>query len=94
MGSSSRWCTNQREPRRRRPSLPRSSLRFTALPDTASENRPSFSHAAPPEAAAPLVEHFCSALSDEGVSVRSGTFGAKMEVELVNDGPVTIVLDV
>jgi D-aminoacyl-tRNA deacylase len=67
---------------------------FTLIADTAKGNRPSFSHAAPPEEAEPLVERFCEALRAEGVPVQSGVFGARMQVALVNDGPVTIVLDV
>jgi D-aminoacyl-tRNA deacylase len=66
---------------------------FTLIADTAKGNRPSFSHAAPPEEAEPLVERFCEALRAEGVAVQSGVFGARMQVALVNDGPVTIVLD-
>jgi D-aminoacyl-tRNA deacylase len=66
---------------------------FTLLADTAKGNRPSFSDAAPPEEAEPLYERFCAALRALGVEVRTGVFGARMEVELVNDGPVTIVLD-
>ena len=65
---------------------------FTLIADTAKGNRPSFSHAAPPERAEPLYEAFCDALEAEGVRVARGRFGARMEVELVNDGPVTIVL--
>ena len=61
--------------------------------DTAKGNRPSFSGAARPEVAEPLYEHFCSALRDLGVAVETGIFGARMAVELVNDGPVTIILD-
>jgi D-tyrosyl-tRNA(Tyr) deacylase len=57
-------------------------------------NRPSFSLAAPPEVAEPLYERFCGALRAHGVHVESGVFGARMQVSLVNDGPVTIVLDV
>ena len=60
--------------------------------DVAKGNRPSFSHAAPPETAEPLYEAFCAALEAEGVGVYQGAFGARMEVELVNDGPVTIIL--
>jgi D-tyrosyl-tRNA(Tyr) deacylase len=67
---------------------------FTLIADTAKGNRPSFSHAAPPEEAELLVERFCEALRAEGVPVQSGVFGARMRVALVNDGPVTIVLDV
>jgi D-tyrosyl-tRNA(Tyr) deacylase len=66
---------------------------FTLLADTAKGNRPSFTGAAPPEQAAPLYEHFCTALRDLGVPVETGVFGARMAVELVNDGPVTIVLE-
>jgi D-tyrosyl-tRNA(Tyr) deacylase len=66
---------------------------FTLIADTAKGNRPSFSHAARPELAAPLYECFCEALRAVGVSVETGVFGARMQVELVNDGPVTIVLD-
>jgi D-tyrosyl-tRNA(Tyr) deacylase len=67
---------------------------FTLIADTAKGNRPSFGEAAPPEQAAPLYECFCEALGKLGVPVETGVFGARMEVELVNDGPVTIVLDV
>jgi len=67
---------------------------FTLIADTAKGNRPSFSAAARPERAEPLYERFCSTLRDLGVPVETGVFGARMEVELVNDGPVTIVLDV
>ena len=65
---------------------------FTLLADTAKGNRPSFTDAAPPEEAEPLYERFCQALRELGVEVGTGVFGARMEVELVNDGPVTIVL--
>jgi D-tyrosyl-tRNA(Tyr) deacylase len=69
---------------------------FTLLADSRRQKgtRPSFSDAARPDVAEPLVERFCDALRDFGVHVDTGVFGAKMEVELVNDGPVTIVVDV
>ena len=67
---------------------------FTLLADTAKGNRPSFTAAAAPEHAERLYESFCAALRELGVPVETGVFGARMEVELVNDGPVTIVLDV
>jgi D-aminoacyl-tRNA deacylase len=66
---------------------------FTLLADTAKGNRPSFTDAAPPDEAEPLYERFCAALRALGVEVATGVFGARMEVELVNDGPVTIILD-
>lgn len=66
---------------------------FTLLADTRRGRRPSFAAAAPPEIAEPIVDAFCAALRAAGVTVQSGRFGAKMEVELVNDGPVTIILD-
>ena len=65
---------------------------FTLIADTAKGNRPSFSDAAPPEEAEPLYERFCDELRELGVHVEQGVFGARMAVELVNDGPVTIVL--
>jgi len=65
---------------------------FTLIADTTKGNRPSFSDAAPPAEAEPLYEAFCDALRAEGVPVETGAFGARMQVELVNDGPVTIVL--
>jgi D-tyrosyl-tRNA(Tyr) deacylase len=66
---------------------------FTLIADTAKGNRPSFADAAPPDQAEPLYEHFTAELRALGVPVETGVFGARMEVELVNDGPVTIVLD-
>jgi D-tyrosyl-tRNA(Tyr) deacylase len=66
---------------------------FTLIADTAKGNRPSFSAAAPPEHAEPVYQSFCLALRGLGVPVETGVFGARMDVELVNDGPVTIVLD-
>jgi D-aminoacyl-tRNA deacylase len=66
---------------------------FTLIADTAKGNRPSFVDAARPEDADPLYEAFCAELRDLGVRVETGIFGARMEVELVNDGPVTIILD-
>ena len=66
---------------------------FTLIADTAKGNRPSFSGAAPPELAEPLYERFCSALSELGVTVETGVFGARMLVELANDGQVTILLN-
>jgi len=68
---------------------------FTLLADSRRQKgtRPDFSKAAPKEQAEPLCEHFCQALRDLGVHVETGVFGARMAVELVNDGPVTIILD-
>jgi D-tyrosyl-tRNA(Tyr) deacylase len=65
---------------------------FTLLADTAKGNRPSFTAAAAPELAELLYERFCRELRELGVPVATGVFGARMELELVNDGPVTIVL--
>jgi D-tyrosyl-tRNA(Tyr) deacylase len=67
---------------------------FTLIADTRKGNRPSFSAAAGPELAEPLYARFCEALEREGVPVGRGVFGARMEVALVNDGPVTVVIDV
>ena len=66
---------------------------FTLIADTAKGNRPSFTAAAPPAQAERLYEAFCDALGSEGVDVARGRFGARMLVELANDGPVTIVLE-
>ena len=65
---------------------------FTLIADTHRGNRPSFSDAARPEQAEPLYERFCSELRALGIHVETGVFGARMAVELVNDGPVTIVV--
>jgi D-tyrosyl-tRNA(Tyr) deacylase len=65
---------------------------FTLLADTAKGNRPSFTGAAPPEDAEPLYKRFCDVARELGIPVETGVFGATMQVELVNDGPVTILL--
>jgi D-aminoacyl-tRNA deacylase len=69
---------------------------FTLLAGSTRQKgtRPDFSKAARPEVAEPIYERFCDALRAEGVPVQTGVFGARMQVSLVNDGPVTIVLDV
>jgi D-tyrosyl-tRNA(Tyr) deacylase len=67
-------------------------LAVTLIADTAKGDRPSFSGAARPEEAEPLYACFCEELRALGVEVATGVFGARMQVELVNDGPVTIVL--
>jgi len=66
---------------------------FTLYGDARKGRRPSFTDAARPEQAEPLVDYFASRLREEGLQVETGVFGAVMEVELVNDGPVTLWLD-
>jgi D-tyrosyl-tRNA(Tyr) deacylase len=66
---------------------------FTLIADTRRGNRPSFSEAARPEQAELLYDRFCMSLRELRVEVATGIFGTPMEVELVNDGPVTIVLE-
>ena len=66
---------------------------FTLIANTTKGNRPSFSDAAPPDLAELLYERFCVALRELGVPVEAGVFGARMRVELANDGPVTILLE-
>ena len=66
---------------------------FTLLADARRGRRPSFTNAASPEVAAPLIDAFAAGLRALGITVASGHFGATMQVELVNDGPVTVILD-
>jgi D-tyrosyl-tRNA(Tyr) deacylase len=66
---------------------------FTLYGDVVKGRRPSFNDAARPEQAIPLYESFCAALAARGFEVETGRFGAMMDVELVNDGPVTLVLE-
>ncbi len=66
---------------------------FTLYGDTRKGRRPSWGAAAPPEHAEPLVEAFARALRALGITVRTGRFGAEMAVELVNDGPVTVLVE-
>jgi D-tyrosyl-tRNA(Tyr) deacylase len=68
---------------------------FTLIADSRRQKgtRPDFSEAASKEQAEPLYERFCGALRDLGVPVQTGVFGARMQLTLVNDGPVTIILD-
>jgi D-tyrosyl-tRNA(Tyr) deacylase len=66
---------------------------FTLYGDTSGGRRPSFITAARPETAAPLIETFADQLRAHGLSVQTGRFGADMKVALVNDGPVTLVLE-
>jgi D-tyrosyl-tRNA(Tyr) deacylase len=69
---------------------------FTLIADSRRQKgtRPDFSHAARPEVAEPLYRRFCQALRELGIHVETGIFGARMVVEIVNDGPVTIILEV
>ena len=67
---------------------------FTLYGDTRRGRRPSWVAAAPPERAGPLVESFVAALRSLGATVATGRFGADMQLELVNDGPVTLMLEV
>lgn len=66
---------------------------FTLYGDTRRGRRPDFTGAARPEAAEPLFERFCALAAGEGVPVARGVFGAHMEVELLNDGPVTLMIE-
>ena len=66
---------------------------FTLYGDASKGRRPSFVDAAPPELAIPLYEAFIAALRGRGLTVATGEFGARMDVELVNDGPVTLILE-
>lgn len=66
---------------------------FTLYGDTRKGNRPSFDGAAPGPQAEPLYESFCREIEATGLACERGVFGAEMQVELVNDGPVTLILD-
>ncbi len=66
---------------------------FTLLGDVKRGRRPSFTDAAPPDLAAPLIERMVKGLQSRGVPTGAGVFGASMEVDLVNEGPVTLVFD-
>ncbi len=66
---------------------------FTLVADTRKGNRPSFTEAARPEEAGPLYERFCTALAAAGAAVATGRFGARMVVEIQNDGPVTVIVE-
>jgi D-tyrosyl-tRNA(Tyr) deacylase len=66
---------------------------FTLYGDCSKGRRPSFIDAAPPETAIPLYEEFINAIKAHGIPTATGRFGAMMQVELINDGPVTLILD-
>ncbi|MBV6643612.1 MAG: D-tyrosyl-tRNA(Tyr) deacylase [Cyclobacteriaceae bacterium] len=66
---------------------------FTLHASTKKGNRPSFIKAARPETAIPLYEEFITAVSSHGVPVKTGEFGANMQIDLLNDGPVTLIID-
>lgn len=66
---------------------------FTLYADTRKGRRPSFIDAAPPELADPLVNYFAEQLQKQGIQTQQGIFGAHMQVEIINDGPVTIMLE-
>jgi len=65
---------------------------FTLLGNSDKGRRPSYSDAAPPEKAIPLYERFCQKMEEQGIIVKTGIFGAHMEVELINNGPVTLIV--
>ena len=67
---------------------------FTLYGDTRKGRRPSYTAAAPPEVAEPLFNRLVEAMANEGIPVQAGRFGAKMAVELTNDGPVTLMIEV
>ena len=66
---------------------------FTLYGDCSDGNRPSFIEAARPEEAIPLYEYFCDECAKKGFEIQKGIFGADMKVQLLNDGPVTIIIE-